>query len=224
MTTMYQRTERAVTEVTPGDAEPHLGLVYTMVRKMFWAGEDYKELVQVGSLALLRATYKFRPEEGTAFSTYAMRAIRNAILRHRQFNGRMCRDGSRTVSLTDGVAMWEGRRDAPGRMEDDDARRDTCDRAASMLAVLDNRSAELLLRRAEGHTLDAIAASMGVHREAVRKIEIEAMRTVRKAHGLADTGTSFGMADREARSRSLRRGWTVRRENQEQWRAQAWGR
>jgi RNA polymerase sigma factor (sigma-70 family) len=57
----------------------HRGLIYVVVRRQYAGKCDYADLVQEGWIGLWQAILKYDPERGSAFSTYAGRAIRNRI-------------------------------------------------------------------------------------------------------------------------------------------------
>lgn len=60
-------------------ADRHGRLVRICARPYFLAGGDSEDLIQEGMIGLLSAIRSFRPEEGTAFRTYAEICIRNRI-------------------------------------------------------------------------------------------------------------------------------------------------
>jgi RNA polymerase sigma factor (sigma-70 family) len=195
MTKRYQRTERAVTEVRAEDAAEHLGLVHQVCRRMKLDRDDYEELVQVGTLALMRAVHGFRPDLGCAFSTYAVHSIERAIIHFHRFHQMQCRDVRRTVALTDDATRWVGARDRPGRLERDDARRDAADRAAAMLAELEPRDAEVLMARMAGEPMEDIARRMRMSKERVRQIERGSMALLRSKHAGRQDNPSIAQMD-----------------------------
>jgi RNA polymerase sigma-B factor len=73
-----------------GDAElarqelvrSHLPLVRAVARRYGGRGEDLEELVQVGSLALVKASGRFDPDRGVAFASFATPAVEGGIRRH----------------------------------------------------------------------------------------------------------------------------------------------
>jgi RNA polymerase sigma-B factor len=62
--------------------EAHLGLAEHLARRFMHRGEAYDDLVQVSSLALVKAVDRFDPERGVEFSTFATRTIIGELKRH----------------------------------------------------------------------------------------------------------------------------------------------
>ena len=65
--------------------EEHLGLVRKVVRR-FTGRADPEDLFQVGCLGLVKASRRFEPERGVAFSTYAVPLIIGEIRRYLRDN------------------------------------------------------------------------------------------------------------------------------------------
>jgi RNA polymerase sigma factor (sigma-70 family) len=57
----------------------HENLVHAVVRKQWSAGWGYADIVHEGRIGLWQAILKYKPEYGTAFSTYAWPAIAHQI-------------------------------------------------------------------------------------------------------------------------------------------------
>jgi RNA polymerase sigma-B factor len=62
--------------------ESHLPLVRAIARRYAGYGETVEDLIQVGSIALIRASDRFDPERGVAFATFAAPAVEGEIRRH----------------------------------------------------------------------------------------------------------------------------------------------
>ncbi len=60
----------------------HLPLVYHLARRFRDRGEPHDDLVQVGTIGLIKAVDRFDPDRGVEFSTYATPTIVGEIKRH----------------------------------------------------------------------------------------------------------------------------------------------
>ena len=60
----------------------NLGLAHQLARRFVNRGEPYDDLVQVASLALIKALDRFEPERGVKFSTFATRTLIGELKRH----------------------------------------------------------------------------------------------------------------------------------------------
>ena len=60
----------------------HMALVHHLARRYRERGESYDDLVQVGTIGLIKAVDRFEPERGLEFSTYATPLILGEIKRH----------------------------------------------------------------------------------------------------------------------------------------------
>ena len=68
--------------VRDGLVTSHLGLARQLARRFCNRGESLDDLVQVASLALVRAADRFDPERGVMFSTFASASIIGELKRH----------------------------------------------------------------------------------------------------------------------------------------------
>lgn len=62
--------------------ESHLGLANQLARRFSNRGEAHDDLVQVASLALIKAVDRYEPERGVRFSTFAVKCILGELKRH----------------------------------------------------------------------------------------------------------------------------------------------
>lgn len=62
--------------------EKNLGLAHHLARRFLNRGETYDDLLQVASMALVKAVDRFDPEQGVAFATFATRTILGELKRH----------------------------------------------------------------------------------------------------------------------------------------------
>ncbi|HXQ18610.1 MAG TPA: SigB/SigF/SigG family RNA polymerase sigma factor [Acidimicrobiales bacterium] len=60
----------------------HLGLAHQLARRFAGRGEPHDDLVQVASLALVKAIDRFDPERGVQFSTFAAKCVIGELKRH----------------------------------------------------------------------------------------------------------------------------------------------
>ncbi len=60
----------------------HVPLVRSIARRYAGRGEEYDDLVQAGSVGLVRASARFDPGRGVAFATFVAPAVEGAIRRH----------------------------------------------------------------------------------------------------------------------------------------------
>ena len=69
-------------EVRAQLVEAHLGLAEVLARRFVYRGESYDDLVQVASIALIKAVDRFDPDRGVEFTTFATKTILGELKRH----------------------------------------------------------------------------------------------------------------------------------------------
>ena len=93
-TSIYERNSLLLARVREGDAEAeallveeNMGLVHTVARRFLERGTEFEDLVQIGTIGMIKAIRSFSPERGTVFSTYAVPLIVGEIRRHLRDDG-----------------------------------------------------------------------------------------------------------------------------------------
>lgn len=91
---IYERNTALLERVQNGDSdaeallvEENLGLVRQVARRFLDRGTEYEDLVQIGTIGMIKAIRSFSLERGTAFSTYAVPLIVGEIRRHLRDDG-----------------------------------------------------------------------------------------------------------------------------------------
>lgn len=127
-----------------------------------WVRDD---LMQEASIGLLRAIKKWRPDGGKQFAGYAYQwawafASRARMLKRRRLAHECLSVGLETADTSDnGAGVYE--MEAPFRRAD----------LETQLSWARRDDVELLKRRANGETLEEIAAAKGLSRERIRQLE-----------------------------------------------------
>ncbi|SHF68468.1 RNA polymerase, sigma 27/28 subunit, RpsK/SigK [Desulfofundulus australicus DSM 11792] len=62
--------------------ERNLRLVAHIIKKFDHTGEDFDDLISIGTIGLIKAVDTYNPEKSTRLATYASRCIENEILMH----------------------------------------------------------------------------------------------------------------------------------------------
>lgn len=93
--------------------EAHLPLVHHLARRYADRGEPLDDLVQVGTIGLLKAVDRFEPERGHAFASFAVPTVLGEIRRHFRDRGwavrvpRRLQELSRTLTESRAVLAQE---------------------------------------------------------------------------------------------------------------------
>ncbi len=83
MSTTLSTTEQALAQVTREHLiESHLPLVRSVARRYAGRGADLDDLIQVGSIGLIKAADRFDPKRGNAFASFATPTIEGEIRHH----------------------------------------------------------------------------------------------------------------------------------------------
>ena len=92
--TLYERNQELLRRASEGDSdaeatlvEENLGLVRKVARRFLDRGTEYEDLVQIGTIGMIKAIRSFSAERGTVFSTYAVPLIIGEIRRHLRDEG-----------------------------------------------------------------------------------------------------------------------------------------
>lgn len=93
-TSIYERNTELLERLQRGDeqaetllVEENAGLVRTVARRFLDRGTEFEDLVQIGTIGMIKAIRSFSLERGTAFSTYAVPLIVGEIRRHLRDDG-----------------------------------------------------------------------------------------------------------------------------------------
>lgn len=79
--------ERVSMEASGRLIEANMGLVRSIALRFRGRGTEYEDLVQIGTIGMLKAIRTYEAERGTAFSTYAVPLIVGEIRRHLRDDG-----------------------------------------------------------------------------------------------------------------------------------------
>jgi len=93
-TSIYERNNALLERVKQGDSEAeallleeNAGLVRRIAKRFLERGTEYEDLVQIGTIGMLKAIRSFSLDRGTAFSTYAVPLIVGESRRHLRDDG-----------------------------------------------------------------------------------------------------------------------------------------
>jgi RNA polymerase sigma-B factor len=139
----------------------HLPLVRALARRYGGSGEDLEELVQVGSLALVKASGRFDPARGVAFASFATPAVEGGIRRHLRDRNR---PGGRPTRGAD-----EGAEPAGDQESADESESRVL--VADGLRVLDERERRIVFLRFNADMTERqIASTIGISQAHVSRL------------------------------------------------------
>ncbi|MFY9385255.1 MAG: RNA polymerase sporulation sigma factor SigK [Dethiobacteria bacterium] len=160
--------------------EHNLRLVAHVIKKFEHTGEDKEDLISIGTIGLIKAVNTFNRQRGTRLATYAARCIENEILMFL----RAASKRKQEISLQEPIGVdKEGNEITLMEVISSD---DTIfeevelsllqEKLSKMLHNLKNREKKVLtmrfgLQEGRRHTQKQIAASLGISRSYVSRIE-----------------------------------------------------
>ena len=161
-------------------AEENMGLVRAVVLRFSGRGMEYEDLVQIGSVGLLKAIRGYDPERGTRFSTYAFAMTAGEIRRALRDRGaiRVSRSVKRLAARIEALTEEAEKSGESPRLSDIAARlgADPSEAAAALCAVKPPVS---IFRPADADSdselKDVIPAEVSTEAEAVRRVFIEGL-------------------------------------------------
>jgi len=161
----------------------NLRLVVSIARRFSGESGDFEELVSDGNLTLLSAVEKFDYARGFRFSTYATHAIQRDFFR--QIRKRRT-DRARFVQASDESVAAVEDRESTLESQVEQIRR--CGQLSTMMdCELTERERYIVMMRygldhdTGRQTLATIGAELGVSKERVRQLEIQAIATLQRA-------------------------------------------
>ena len=159
----------------------HLNLVRFLASKFKNRGEPLDDLIQVGTIGLIKAIHTFKPDKNIKLATYASRCIENEILMYL----RKCSAQKTEVSIDEPLNTdWDGNElllsdilgtdaDAVSRPLEDDAERAMLLRAIETLGERDRQI--ILLRFGIGGAREAtqkeVADLLGISQSYISRLE-----------------------------------------------------
>ncbi len=180
----------------------NMRLVAHVAKKYQNSDEDMEDLISIGTIGLMKAVATYKENYGSRLATYAARCIDNELLMH--FRAR--KKVSREVSLYEPIGTdKEGNQihlldivesDEPDVVEQMELARQTKQMLKMIPAVLSEREQMIVTRRyglyrQKPMTQREIAASLGISRSYVSRIEKRALEKLRKNFSGEKNSLSF---------------------------------
>lgn len=151
--------------------EDNIGLVVSTVARLGVSRRHREDAQQEGMIALLNACKAFDPNAGVQFSTFAVKAITNAVFNYLRGEGRSKGRIDRLMDATT-PEMLEA---SPVEMTDG---------VLKALAQLDSRTQQIVrMRHLEGLTLEAVADRVGLGKSRVQVLEKQGLERLREILG-----------------------------------------
>ena len=167
--------------------EQHLPLVRALASRFVYDGEQLEDLVQVGSVGLIKAVDRFDPRRGSSLRAYAIPTIVGEIRRH-------LRDGTQPLRVPRAQRALGPVRAVPLELEADTARDAAAERGlelgeervllASGLRTLARREQRIVhLRYYGGLSQRRIAAELGLSQVHVSRLLRQSLGKLRSEIG-----------------------------------------
>jgi len=185
----------------------HLPLVRAIARRYAGRGEELDDLVQAGSVGLVRASARFDPGRGVAFATFVGPAVEGAIRRHlseRKRGAQLPPNAHHTSTDPPGVDATDETGD---RSREPESLVESEHRLllAGGLRVLDERERQIVFLRFNADMTERqIASAVGISQAHVSRLLDGALTKLRNelsagdSAGGADTTESRAISRREA--------------------------
>lgn len=182
----HAEQRRLIKLAQQGDTEARNRLVMSMMRFVSQIARKYLrpgnppllDLVQIGSLGVMRAVEKFDLASNTSFSTYVRRAIRDKI-------GRACKgDKLGTAQLTTrNVPAIVDEESPDQQLSAKEARKRAIKDVRQAIEGLPSRQRRVMKARLKGYSQTKIGRVMGTSQPRVSKIEAKARESLRSSLG-----------------------------------------
>jgi RNA polymerase sigma-B factor len=169
----------------------HLPLVRSIARRYAGRGEELDDLVQAGSVGLVRASARFDPGRGVAFATYVGPAVEGAIRRHlseRRRGAQLPSDAQQTstdpAALAASDAAVDGSREPESLVESEHRLL-----LAGGLRALDERERQIVFLRFNADMTERqIAGAVGISQAHVSRLLDGALTKLRAELSSGDSG------------------------------------
>lgn len=173
----------------------NMRLVAHIMKKYYTHTSDQEDLISIGTIGLIKGVSTYRPERGVRLATYASKCIENEILMYFRSQRKTAGDLSLSDTLdTDGEGSNLSILDVLSQEDDQLEKVDVMEACSHLRACIEEnltpREARVIRLR---YGLDAseplsqreVAASCGISRSYVSRIEKRALEKLREAFGEA---------------------------------------
>jgi len=190
--------EAAIRALAAGDEaararliEHNLRLVVFIARRFENTGVNLEDLISIGTIGLIKGVSSYRPDKGVRLATYASRCIENEILMYFRSMKKTAGDVSLSEALeADGdggdLSLMDVLAAEDDMVEDLSLRESALHLRRCVREALSPREAELIERRygltgRPPETQKQVAASFGISRSYVSRLEKKALQKLREA-------------------------------------------